>query len=95
MERYVKIIPDGGERIMKMAERQLEHRISVEQRIVSSNSSDSRIGQIFAFLLALTCILSSVYLGISGYTGLAGIIASTTVLSLTTIFIVGKKAREK
>ncbi len=91
LEHYNEVIPNGADRIMKMAENQLEHRLSIEKSVVNSNNNDSRLGQIFGFVLSIVCIGAAVYLGINDHEWLAGIIATTTIIGLITTFVLGKK----
>ncbi|EPM1459856.1 DUF2335 domain-containing protein [Elizabethkingia anophelis] len=94
MEKYNQIIPNGADRIMQMAEKQNDHRISIEKQAVAANNSDSRLGQIFAFILALFCIGSSVYLGMNGQPWLGGVLGGSTLVALATVFIVGRKLQK-
>lgn len=40
--KYDSVIPEGADRIMKMAENQQNHRISIESGLVASQSSQSK-----------------------------------------------------
>lgn len=48
------------------------------------------LGQIFAFIIAITFGGGSVYLGLEGHDILAGILGGTTVVSLAAIFVLNK-----
>jgi uncharacterized membrane protein len=58
---YDKALPNGADRVMKMAEREQEHRHKMEDTIVGKESFEKRAGLIFAFILA------SFTLGVSAY----------------------------
>ncbi len=48
LSEYDAIIPNGAERIMQMAEKQLEHRLKMENKVISGQMQQSNIGQILA-----------------------------------------------
>lgn len=88
---YDKMIPDGADRIMKMAEKQQEHRMSIEKKAIGRQSAQSLIGQIFGFLIGLSGIGCGTFLAYSGETTVGSIIAGGTVVSLVSVFVLGKK----
>lgn len=94
LEKYNHIIPNGADRITIMAERQNFHRIEIEKVVVNSNNRQSSTGQWMGFLLALFCISSSVYLGAQGHDVLAGVLGGSTLISLITVFVLGKRAQK-
>lgn len=95
LEHYNSVVEKGAERIMKMAENQAAHRMSLENRAISSQLSQSKKGQIFGFVIALLLIASSVYCAWAGYEGLAKILGGTTILGLVAIFVTGKILQRK
>lgn len=58
---YDRALPNGADRVMKMAEREQEHRHKMEDTIVRKESFEKRAGLIFAFTL------STLALGVSAY----------------------------
>ena len=93
--QYNSVIPNGADRIMIMAEKQQEHRISIEKTIIKSQSNQSRLGQIFGLIMGLVGIGSGTYLASIGSTTVGGIIAGTTVVSLVSVFVIGKRMQQK
>lgn len=91
LERYNKIIPNGADRIMSRAEKQSDHRMQLEDKVISRQQNQSGRGQIFAFIISLLFLIAAWDLGKSGEPVLAGVIGGTTLVSLATVFIVGKK----
>ena len=64
--KYAEIVPDAPERILRMAEKEQEHRISLESSIVPANERAGRRGQwlgAFISILALSLAVLAVYLG--------------------------------
>lgn len=90
LERYNELIPNGADRITKLAENQNAHRISTETKLVDQGLIQSKRGQIFAFILGISGFVSATKLGITGHYWLAGIIGGSTVTSLVLAFIYGK-----
>lgn len=58
---YDKALPIGADRVMKMAEREQEHRHKMEDTIITKESFEKRAGLLFAFILA------ALSLGVSSY----------------------------
>jgi uncharacterized membrane protein len=79
LARYNEALPDGADRIVKMAEDQSSHRRMMESR-----------GQIFAFVLALVAILGGIYLIAEGRSveGLVPLVAA--IGGLLAFFVYGE-----
>lgn len=92
---YNKIIPNGADRIMKMAETQLQHRIQLESKVVERQLSQSNLGQILAFLIGLAALGASTYCIISGYEISGSALGLGGLTSLVTAFIKGKDFQNK
>lgn len=93
--KYNSIIPNGADRIMKMAERQQEHRMKIEDKVITSQSKQSILGQIFGLFIGVLGIAGGVILGIYGNPYVGGVIGGGTVVSLVTVFVLGKKYQKK
>src|SRR5579864_6200974 len=93
--RYNDCIPDGAARIVQMAERQQEHRHSLERRVVHWNTLDQRLGLFCGFVLALAIAAGGFWLILHGRdgTGIASVI--TSIGAPTGIFIWGRRKQEK
>jgi uncharacterized membrane protein len=93
--KYNEAFPGCAERIVSMAERQATHRQDIERRAIGSNNLREIIGQVFGLVVALTAILSGVYLVMHDkpVAGLTSIIA--TVVGLVGAFVYGKHAQKK
>lgn len=59
---YDRVLPNGADRVMKMAEREQEHRHKMEDTIVGKESFEKRAGLVFAFVLAAIALGVSAYL---------------------------------
>ncbi len=89
---YKDVLPDAPERILAMAEKQIQHRISMEEKIVSSGLSESKKGQNLGAIIVLACIASSVYLGMNGHDILAAALVAI-IAAVGTIFVLKKTPR--
>jgi uncharacterized membrane protein len=97
LARYNDIVPNGAERILAMAERQSQHRETIESQVVTGNIDSQKRGTIFGFILALVTILGGFALVYAGKdtSGMAAIIGS--LVSLVSVFVYArhKQAKER
>ncbi|MGA8151018.1 MAG: DUF2335 domain-containing protein [Terriglobales bacterium] len=89
--KYNEAFPGAAERIVAMAEKQSTHRESIETTVVTAGVESQTRGSWFAFIIAMTAILSGVYLIKLGKDteGLSAIIGS--LVALAGVFVYGKK----
>jgi hypothetical protein len=55
-------IPNGADRIMKMAEQQSTHRMDLETKVVTANNRDALLGVIFAGIIGIIIVIGSMFL---------------------------------
>lgn len=91
---YKNALPDAPERIMSMAEKQTDHRISCESRIIELKGRENLLGQIAGFLIAICCLVVACILGLNGHDWLAGVIP-TSIAGLAAVFVLRKKKESK
>lgn len=84
---YDAIIPDGANRIMKMAEDQSAHRIRIEGLVIKSQQRQSQCGQWFGLIIGLCGLGLSTYAAIRGQPTFGAIIGGTTLVGLVTAFL--------
>lgn len=89
--KYDSVIPNGADRIMKMAERQQEHRMDIESKVIAGQVKQSKLGQIFGLIIGIVGIGCGTFLAYSGAKTVGGIIAGGTVISLVSVFVIGKR----
>lgn len=92
--KYNSVIPEGADRIMRMAEKQQDHRMALENKVIVSQSRQSNLGQWFGLIIGLVGIGCGTFLAYSGETTVGGIIAGGTVVSLVSVFVIGKKLQK-
>ena len=56
LNKYNAVIPNGAERIMVMAEKQQNHRISLEKFVLENDARRADFGLILGFILALLVV---------------------------------------
>jgi len=95
LKAYDQAVRDGSERIVAMAEKQLNHRIQLEDYAIKEELKQSRVGQIFGFVLGLVGLLSASILALLGHETTAGIFGTTTIVGLVTVFVLGGKSSPK
>ena len=99
LEGYEKIVPGAGDRILRMAENEANHRHSVDNKCIEIDSRDSLLGIIAAFCLGMACVICGVIVIIK-VPQLSGTIAGLLVTggglaSIIGTFIHGTKATWK
>ena len=87
---YEKILPGSTDRILKMAEKQVDHRISSDNKIIDNTYRQSGRGQILGAILVVMFGVISLILGLTGHVSLAKYIGVTTVIGLAVVFVLNK-----
>lgn len=91
MREYAEMIPDGANRLMKMAEQSLAHSIDQERKVIGAEIRDRVLGMVLGFigLLALVgAAVGSVYLDAHASVPIAFVSASA--LGAIGMFIKGR-----
>lgn len=94
MERYEQLTPGITDRLMVTYEKQVDHRISLESKVVDSDIKKSNIGQVAAFIISMTAIIGGIYLitigkDITGFVAMFG-----TLATLAAVFFTAQKSRK-
>ena len=92
---YNEVIPNGGERILAMSEKQSNHRIDLEKFAITEQLKQSRNGQLLGFIIAVICLIFSFILSLTGHETVAALIGGSTIVGLVTTFVLGKRTQEK
>ena len=93
LEQYNNIIPNGAERIMVMAENQSEHRRNLETKALSTDSRNSLLGIICAFVLGLSTVVIGGLIIYNGHAWPGTILGSSGLVGLVSVFIYGTNQR--
>jgi len=95
LKRFDEIVPGAAERIIKMAEAQSEHRKDLEKKVIESDISRSKWGQILGFIISITGLIVSGFISIYGNAIVGGIVSVSMLASLVGVFMYGSKTRAK
>jgi len=87
LQKYDEVQKGFAERIVSMAERQLDHRIKCENAVVNGSVSESRRGQWFGLIVAVLFLSASLALGLTGHDWLGGVLGGGTLVALVTVFV--------
>lgn len=85
LDGYKKVLPDAPERIISMAEKQQDHRINMEERLITGDIKRADLGIIFGFILYLLLFISGFYFIATGnnlpgyiFTGIGIVLSSVS-----------------
>jgi len=92
---YNQIIPNGADRIMKMAEAQTAHRIEIEKTVIFSQKNQAFRGQVFGLIVGLGGLSLATYAALNGHDWFGGAIGSGTLVSLVYVFVQSREKQEE
>jgi len=95
LQQYNNIIPDAAERIIRMAEKQSDHRIDLESKVVSSNIVKSYIGMVLATIISVYGLYIAKEISINGNPWAAAIIAALDLGGLVSVAIYNVLSQKK
>lgn len=90
LEQYNQLIPDAAERILKMAESDMQFQHDINREALMATRGDKKRGQWMGFVLAVISLGLATYLSINGHDVTASIIGGTTVVGLVSAFVIGR-----
>lgn len=91
IQGYEEIYPGSAKLIFEIFQKQSQHRIKMEDTVVTSNQKQSGRGQIFAFIIAILFLGVAAWVTISGHDAVGGLLGTVDLLGLVAIFITGKR----
>lgn len=94
LAKYNKIIPNGAERIMRIAENEQHHSITMEAKMLTATIWTTRLGQIFGLVIGLTVIILGFICIMMGHDLSGTAMSGLGVTGLVSIFVIGRKRRE-
>jgi uncharacterized membrane protein len=95
LKSYNEVFEDGAQKIFLEFKKELDHRIDMDKVIIPKQLSQSRSGQIYGLVIALSFLVVSSILVLMGH-GLYGtIIGGSNIVTLVTIFVLNKRQIEK
>lgn len=94
LQKYEIVQPGFAERIVGMAERQLDHRISCEDKMIDGLVSESRRGQWFGLIVAIMFLIASVLLIILDHEVVGGILSGGVLVALVAVFVTNRPLKD-
>lgn len=90
MKEYKDALPDAPDRILKMAEYEQSSRIRQKDKGMTYSFINRLFGQICALIISLVFAGGAIYLGMNGHDGLAGTMVGFVLISLVSVFVIGR-----
>lgn len=92
LEHFDRIIPGGGDRILRMVEQEQSHRLAIEQMSTDANIKSHWRGQWLGAAIGVTAILAAVINSYFGGPSLVGVaLVGVPVLGVAQALIRGRK----
>ena len=95
LRQFDEVVPGAAERIIKMAEDQSTHRRELEKKVIDSDITRSKWGQILGFIIAISGLVVSAIVAVYGSALAGGIIGVGTLASLVGVFMYGSRTRSR
>ncbi len=95
LKKFDEVVPGSAERLIKMAEGQFVHRTELERKVIDSDITRSKWGQILGFVIAIAGLVASGVVSIYGKEWAGGMIGLGTLASLVGVFMYGSKVRSE
>lgn len=93
LQRFNEIVPGAAERILNMAEKQLDHRMQMEETVVKGDSRRSYLGLTAGFILSAAIIAGGVFLVANGHDMAGGLLVGVNIVGLAGVFVYGTHSR--
>jgi uncharacterized membrane protein len=100
--RYDSLCPGSADRIITVAEKESEHRRSIEQALVRSDieqevrdSHEARRGQVCALIITLAAIVAGSFTALHGHEIAGSIIGVGGIGGIVTSFLIGQVRRRQ
>ena len=95
LSQYNDVVPNGAERLMKMAEAQQAHRQDLEKTVVHGNVESEKRGQWMGLSISLVVIAAGTYLAATGHAITGGVFVGVDVVALASVFVFGKHVQRR
>lgn len=95
VEHYDRIIPNGGDRLMTMAEKQQAHRHRLEVSVIEGDTRRADRALLFEWIVVLIFALGGIFLIYVDKTGVGVGVGLTPLCIAVLTHIWGRRAKEK
>ncbi|MBI4266931.1 MAG: DUF2335 domain-containing protein [Chloroflexi bacterium] len=93
LQEYEKVIPGSADRILRMAERQAEHRQFLEKTVIHGDSRRAFYGLWVGAFVALCVLGGAIFLIYTGHDVAGAVIGGLDIVSLVSVFVYGTVSR--
>ncbi len=93
LQGYNQVLPGAADRILSMAERQMQHRQSLELKVIGSDVWRAWAGLLVGGLLALVLTLSGAFVIYHGHDWAGTTAITSTLVALAGVFVYGSVTR--
>lgn len=87
LERYAALVPDMPERLLASWERQTEHRIDLERKVIAGDIWRSNWGLRLGWIFAMSLLAAAVYLISTGHESQGVLTLLTTLGGMAGLFV--------
>lgn len=102
LAKYEQLQPGLVQKIIELTETQGNHRRELEAKHLEAQikhqerrDCEAKLGQVFAFLIAILGIGGGIYIALQGYQAAGSIISALGLSGIVTPFIIGRQEKEK
>lgn len=89
---YQNIMPGSPDRLLKLVEKEQEQVHSKENKIIKNQIRQNWAGMIIGAVLITLFFIGAIWLAMSHHDTVAGIVFSTTIISVATIFVLHRRS---
>ncbi len=93
IEGYNLHIPNGGDRLMTMVEKQVDHRIRLESKVIESDVKRANLGLIIGSFITFGALAGAFVLILGGKSVEGGLFGGAPLLTLVGLFLKESKSR--
>lgn len=94
LREFDSVVPGSAKRIIRMAEKQTEHRQSLEKTVIYGDSKRAFYGLWVGAFVALCVLAGAVFLIYSGHDWAGVIVAGLDIVGLVSVFVYGTSSRQ-
>lgn len=94
LAKYEQVLPGSAERILCMAEKQSEHRRTLESHVIQSGIRKSERGLLFGLIIGITAIVIGGTCALFGKEIAASFIGGGGIAGLVSVFVIGSQQQK-
>jgi uncharacterized membrane protein len=93
LREYNEIVPNGADRIVRMAEAQSAHRIQLESTVINGDDKRANWGLFTGYTIGILIIVLSFILIMKGHDVSGTVLGSIDLVGLVSLFVLGRRSR--